>query len=409
MTSEKLDILMKITDTKNSALGRALSFDPSYIGRIRSGKRGIPKHMPFVEPASTYFAKNIKTDYQKKLVSEIVNGGKPIPEEKNALKSILSAWLNDENKSKSSIDSIDFFLQKLSSVDTITNQSDNFSLNFNYTNESLANTVPTFFYGNEGKRKVTEIFLNRLCSDCKPHTLFLFSDEDMTWLYEDQIFAKKWAAYLIKLLSTGSHIKIIHSINRNLNDLMEAIQNWLPLYVSGNIEPYYYPRLRDGIYHRTLFIAVDQFAIVSDSIGNDTSGMPNLFLKDHEVINGLEKEFNNFLSLCVPLMKIYRYEDKKNITSAIYRFKNTKNEIYFVDTTNDNADDIKTEYTNDIINLTDEHTNIIEINSTKKNIPDNMFIITGINTGVLVFTDKLIFDTTEPSFTMTFMEYLSKI
>ena len=36
MTSEKLDILMKITDTKNSALGRALSFDPSYIGRIRT-------------------------------------------------------------------------------------------------------------------------------------------------------------------------------------------------------------------------------------------------------------------------------------------------------------------------------------------------------------------------------------
>ena len=55
MTSEKLDILMKITDTKNSALGRALSFDPSYIGRIRTGKRGIPKHMPFIEPAAAFF------------------------------------------------------------------------------------------------------------------------------------------------------------------------------------------------------------------------------------------------------------------------------------------------------------------------------------------------------------------
>ena len=65
MTSEKLDILMKITDTRNSALAKALSFDPSYIGRIRTGKRGIPKHMPFVEPAAAFFQKILKRIIKK--------------------------------------------------------------------------------------------------------------------------------------------------------------------------------------------------------------------------------------------------------------------------------------------------------------------------------------------------------
>ena len=42
MLAEKLDYIMKLTNTKNSDLAKALDFDPSYVSRMRSGKRGIP-------------------------------------------------------------------------------------------------------------------------------------------------------------------------------------------------------------------------------------------------------------------------------------------------------------------------------------------------------------------------------
>ncbi len=409
MTSEKLDILMKITDTKNSALGRALSFDPSYIGRIRSGKRGIPKHMPFVEPAAAYFAKNIKTDYQKKLVSEVVYGGKPIPDDKSTLEAIIIRWLNEDNSTKNAMASIDLFLHELAAAGNLESMAPGVNITLNNISEHEAFSTPLYFYGNEGKRKATEIFLSKLCAEKKPHTLLLFSDEDMSWLYENPVFAKKWAGYLFELLSTGSHIKIIHTINRNLNDLMEAIKNWLPLYISGNIEPYYYPRLRDGIYHRTLFLAVDCFAVISSSIGNNTVDMPNLFIDEPNAIKGFEMEFDNYLSLCLPLMKIYKTAEAEKLNASLTRFANSNNEVYYLAASYNTQFSTDKEAANNSDIFPDNCDNLIRINSGSKKIPDNISIIAGIGNGVLVITDKFIFDTTEPSFTMTFCEYLSKI
>ena len=37
---DKLNFLMLLTETKNNILGKAISFDPSYISRIRTGAQG---------------------------------------------------------------------------------------------------------------------------------------------------------------------------------------------------------------------------------------------------------------------------------------------------------------------------------------------------------------------------------
>ncbi len=55
MFAKKLDLLMKVSSCSNSCLGRALSFDPSYIGRIRTGKRGFPKNNDFLKNVASFF------------------------------------------------------------------------------------------------------------------------------------------------------------------------------------------------------------------------------------------------------------------------------------------------------------------------------------------------------------------
>ena len=62
--SGRIDFLMRITGATNAQLARALSFDASYISRIRAGKRGLPPELPFVEPAAAFFARNVREGYQ---------------------------------------------------------------------------------------------------------------------------------------------------------------------------------------------------------------------------------------------------------------------------------------------------------------------------------------------------------
>lgn len=77
----------------------------------------------------------------------------------------------------------------------------------------------------------------------------------MAWLYEDAAFAARWAELFTRVLMQGNRVRIIHTVARDMNEMLEAVTKWIPIYMTGAVEPYCYPRLRDGLFRRTLFIA----------------------------------------------------------------------------------------------------------------------------------------------------------
>ncbi len=230
--SEKLDLLMTITGTSNSALGRALSYDPSYISRVRAGKRGQPRRQPFLEPAAKYLARAIQTPAQQHAVTGLLAMSRPWPQDPAEGAVCLLQWL--QAQSKDMTEPIDQFFRHFTAPPT----------------ESITGGVietpppiedPAFFYGNSGKREAVVRFLADLCADGQPHTLCLVSDEAMEWLQEDRVFRRQWGALLTRFLAQGGKITIIHTIDRDLGEMLVALREWIPLYLSGQILPYYCP------------------------------------------------------------------------------------------------------------------------------------------------------------------------
>ncbi len=315
---EKIDFLMTLTATRTSTLARALNYDPSYVSRIRSGKRGIPTHQPFLEPASRYFAKAIREEYQKTAAAEAMQLQAAWPaKEAQAAKYILS-WLQGEELP------IDPLTKMVASLQGI--QGSQKKMNGSKARKE-EKTQALLFFGDEGKRTGVLAFLTDLVRSGKPCTLLLHSDENMTWLTEDPEFAAAWTQLLLKIAANGGRIRIIHSISRSLNEMWEAVRKWIPLYMTGAIEPYYYPLLRDGVFMRTTFIAEGRSALVSDSVQGQKGDPLSFLMTDRHAIRALEDEFAAFLALCRPLMEIVTPESEEELETLKRAFCGPPGEV----------------------------------------------------------------------------------
>lgn len=282
MFSEKLNYLMVVTSTTNTELANALIINQSVISRFKLGKRKPAKDSDYYINIAKFFSHKIfKLNIQYKF-SAFMNTSN-----ENKLTNSIYEWLkNNEN-----------------------NNNNNMFLN------SLSNTM--FFYGNKGKQEAVILFLENLENNFND-TLYLYSDENMNWML-DESFSKKWSTLLTSILKNGNKIKIIHSLSRDYSELINAVFKWLPLYLTGNIEPYYIPKLRDGITRRTIFVCNNQ-AITSNSVENNTDNMLNLYTTEQQVLFAVKEEFNNYLNISKPLLNIQynpSFENETDLSSYI--------------------------------------------------------------------------------------------
>ena len=292
--ADKIDFLMKLTNTSNTALGRALNFDASYISRIRGGKRGLPSAHPFTKPAAAYFAARVTETYQRTAIAEELC--RPWPDRETEAAQMLEEWLVKEPPELNSVERM---------IATMGAPADCSPLPDAQIPDNDGGTAAdvTLYYGNSGKRNGVRAFLSTLCETGRAHTLLLLSDEGMEWLYEDDAFARTWGELLVRLIENGTKIKIIHTISRDANEMWEAVRKWLPLYMTGAIESYYCPRLRDGITSRTLFVAAGHSALIASSVQGQEGVPLNIRIWDKDAVSSLEEEFAAFLKLCRPLME----------------------------------------------------------------------------------------------------------
>lgn len=315
--SEKLDFLMNITKTSNSSLAIAANVDPSYISRLRTGKRLMPKDDHIIQSMSVFLARQFKEDIQKKVLFDTLKPS-TLPKDIDSLALQLTFWLANED-ADSDGNKYRFF----NTLSTDRNESENGDAEISSKVQVPKEDV-SIYYGVEGKRQAAEYFLTEVSLCETPQTLLLYSDEDTSWMTDDPAYARKWSELMVKVISRGNRIKIIHTISRNLDEMLSAITQWLPLYMSGLIEPYYYPKKRDGIFKRTLFIAPKTAAVVSNSVGEQVSSAANLLYRNEKAINAFSEEFMQYLRLCKSLVQVFTAKEQHKLRIMLTEFEESK-------------------------------------------------------------------------------------
>lgn len=321
--AEKLDFLMTLTKTSNSALAQWSNIDPSYVSRLRRGDRTPASNESYTMSMAVYFSKNCSQDFQWNTIVEMMDGtdtAKSITD-KESRKDLIYRWLNEEKPAKGSM--VRGFLDNMAMFQPLNVGS--MTVSRDDVGPVLENAKIAF--GNQGMRESAKIFLEKVIESGRKHTLLLFSDQDTSWITEEPGFMKEWAQLISKAIMTGNRIRIIHTVSRNIDEMMTAIRAWVPLYMTGAIEPFYYPKIRDGLFKRTLYVAPGTAAVSSAAMGSELSDTTLFIVTDPLSVAGFEREFLRYLNMCKPLMKIYRKSDTSEFTSAILDFEGSSSNV----------------------------------------------------------------------------------
>ncbi len=294
---ERLDSAMTLAGVSNIYLSRVLHVDASLISRYRAGVR-TPRSNPEMAEQLAH-ALYIQTEREGRL-----------PE----LAKMMQFPVSDLDE--------EYFGRWLFSFSSFTEMGLNYAEQFFETFDSYSSEVttslPSFrqsapeeilgedaavYRGTEGLRRAVIRFLGSavLSGD---EELLLYSDEDMGWMTDDPAFRLQWASLMSECVKRGTHIRIIHNIDRDLSEMNEAIRGWLPLYMSGRIEPYYSLMQKDGRFSHTIFLSPGRACIhASHVIGTERSGLYQ-YSTDPEELSLLRESFLALLAEARPLVRI---------------------------------------------------------------------------------------------------------
>ena len=143
-------------------------------------------------------------------------------------------------------------------IDTFLNNLDNFNLDTYikaiHFNEMKVPFVPFYksgsknYYGiDEMKQGELDFFKATVLSKSN-EPVFMCSDMPMEDMAEDVDFGKKWMFAIAMTLKRGLHLNIIHNLDRPFNEMMLGLESWIPIYMTGQVSPYYLTGVQNSVY-----------------------------------------------------------------------------------------------------------------------------------------------------------------
>lgn len=162
------------------------------------------------------------------------------------------------------------------------------------------------FKGNAGRRNAVIQFFEKILTYDEPGEIWLFSQEEMSWMLEEEDYTQKWLRMLVTLLEKGHRIKMIHFVDRHISKISQVVSYWAHLYTHPNIESYYYARYLDAEFQISIFIEGERLAVYGNHIASaEPSQRYTAYYEDDYTVKMYRGVFKEFLSHSRPLVINY--------------------------------------------------------------------------------------------------------
>ena len=314
--SKNLNDLINLLKINLKDMSKYTLYDPSHISRIRYGKTKPSEPIEFSKKTINYIINKYNSEEDIKKLSNLLDKNLNI----NNLNEHLLNFLTD-SKDKPD-DKIEKFLTNL----------DNFNLNdyikaIKFDELKILNipfyiTKTKSYYGiEEMKKGELDFFKGTVLT--KNNNVFMCSDMPMEDMAKDVEFGKKWMFGIACMLKKDIHLDIIHNLDRPFNEMMLGLESWIPIYMTGQITPYYFKDIKTNIYQNLTYTS-QTLALAGESINGYHNKGKYYLTNNKKEVEYYQEKAKNLLKKASPLMEIYKEEN----VDSYNNFLNNYYEIY---------------------------------------------------------------------------------
>ncbi len=300
---------MDTTHTSNRQLADNINVDPSMISLIRTGRRGKPRNSDHILAMADYLASRCTSLYQKVALSDAIGRFNLRYENTQMeLSAAIYDWLSDDSYTPPT--TMDQLLDFPSPVPLKEKE-------FPSSIPPLKDSETEIYYGKDGKGAAFLHLMNQLRKVPPQETIYLTSDEGNEWMVDSgSIFPdlQLWM-YLIR----NCHCKlcvILPPVTAPI--FLDYLAPWLPLYMTGAVEAYFYPRIRDNIYRRTMVLVRNHSGLLSSSVELEQESPYTILTSNPKLIDANLTLFRDYLSKCQ--RAFYVYEDHETVRSCYHKY-----------------------------------------------------------------------------------------
>lgn len=305
--SNNLNTLITSLNINTHEMSKYIVFDTSHISRIRYGKAKPSNPVEFSNKICSYILNRYKNPDDINNLMMII-GCKKSDLSNEKIYSTLFNWLTSEIVPIKN--QISDFLHHLDSFNL-----DDYIKVIKFDKLKVP-SIPFYkaktkhYYGiEEMKQGELNFFKGTVLSKSK-EDIFMCSDMPMEDMAKDIDFGKKWMFAIAMCLKKGHHLNIIHNLDRPFNEMMLGLESWIPIYMTGQISPYYLSNLKNNIYNHLNYVSAAA-ALSGECInGFHNKGMYYLTTNKNEIEYYKEKS-DLLLKKAKPLMEIYRESNIK--------------------------------------------------------------------------------------------------
>lgn len=316
---KNFNIILSELDINTAIFASSIGYDSSFISRIKNGNRKPANINKFIDDFCDYVVSHYKTSDSKANICSIINVSTKELKSDSDYKLKLTEWLcTNEEVTNNAVGN---FLKNIDIFDE-----NSYNNNLKYSKLNIPTSPVIFrisknFYGIKEMKNAEAEFIRTTVISKSNEPLFLYNEMPMNEISEDEELQKKWMLGISMLLKKGIHLNIIHNVDRPINEMIIGLESWLPIYMIGNISPYYLDKSLSDTFSYMHCTSGSVCLVGECPKGQEEKSKLYLTTKKDE-IEYYKMKTEILLHKAKPLMTIYKPNDKKKFYDFIKREEN---------------------------------------------------------------------------------------